>query len=137
MVTAPEASVLLTMCCARDHRKPDRFTTAAWAEDLADIDFQDAQTAILAHYRQSKEWLMPADIIREVRRVEAVRIAEGPNLDDLEPPAWLSNMEDGPEFVAAYSTWYKEQKWRIRRGLEPEVGAPVIPVARRSDQLVS
>lgn len=136
MVTAPEASVLLAMACARDHRKPDQWTVKAWAEDLDDVDFNDAQEAIRTHYRSSSDWLDAAQIRRTVRAMEAERIAAGPNLDDVEPPEWLTQMEDGPEFTAAYLGWYQEQKRRLRRGLPLDVGPEPVAVPRQWKQLV-
>lgn len=124
MVTAPEAAVLLGAACEYDNRRKNVDTVNAWAVALIHTDFQDALAAIHAHYAESTDWLTPSQVRAEVRRIEAVRVAEGPNLDELEPPEWLSNMDDGPEFVAAYSTWYKRQRWLLRRGMPLEVGPP-------------
>lgn len=137
MVTAPEAQALLLLAAGYDNRKPDQMVSRAWAEALADVDYQDARAFIVRHYQSTREWLMPSDIVADVRRVERERVANGPNLDELEMPVWLSSMEDGPDFVAAYSGWYKEQKRRIRRGEPVEVGPTPVLSERKLSELVS
>lgn len=68
-----EAWQLLTLASARDGRTVDRAVATVWADDLAGIDLYDAADAIKAHYQESTEWLMPAHIIRGVRKIHAAR----------------------------------------------------------------
>lgn len=138
MVTAPEAAALLALASGHDNRKPNPGTTRAWASTLADVDFQDACKVINMHYGSSREWIMASDIAAGVRALEAQRIAAAPELDELEPPAWLESMPDGPEFNRAYVEWRQEQARRIRRGEPLEVGpTPVLSERQWPKQLVS
>lgn len=72
-----EAALLLGMAAARDRRTIGDADVRAWAEDLDDIDFADAQAALRQHFRESTEWLMPVhirrratEIVRERHRIE-------------------------------------------------------------------
>ena len=124
MVTAPEAVALLALASGFDNRKPERETVRAWTEALADVDYDDARTVIVAHFHESTDWLMPAHIVRGVRDLERARVAAAPNLYDVEPPARVTQL-DGPAFDAAYLEWLQESHRRIRRGLPIETSDPV------------
>jgi hypothetical protein len=137
MVTAPEANVLLTLASQFDGREPDQYVTRAWAEALKDVDFTDAKQVMVDHYRREHWKITPSHIIAGVRALETERVANGPNLDELEPPERLTAMEDGPEFTAAYLDWYQEQRRRLRRGLPLEVGEPPALAERQWNALVS
>lgn len=137
MVTAPEAVALLATAAGFDGREVDRMQTQAWAEALADIDFTDARAVIVDHYRQEHWKVTPAHIIKSVRQIEADRIAAGPNIQELEPPEWITSMEDGPEFNAAFRDWLQDTHWRIRRGLPIECGEPPVLSSRQFSALVS
>lgn len=137
MVTAPEAAVLLSMAASFDGRESDQYQTRAWAEALNDIDFGDAKMVMVDHYRREHWKITPSHIVNGVRALEAERIANGPNLDELEPPERLTTMEDGPDFTAAYLDWYQEQRRRLRRGLPLEVGQTPALAERQWNALVS
>lgn len=133
MVTAPEAIALLTIASGFDNRQPDRDTPRFWAEALADVNYDDARTVIIEHFKHSTEWLMPAHIIKGVRKLESDRVESAPNVYELEPPTWVTELE-GEEFDAAYLVWIKEQARRVRRGEPVEAGPDPVPSPR---QLVS
>lgn len=133
MVTAPEAAALLAIASSFDNRAQNSAATRAWAEALADVDFGDAQTAIVNHYATSREWIMPADVLNGVRAIEAERVHEAPNVYELEPPTWVTELE-GEAFDAAYLAWIKEQGRRARAGLPLDAGPTPVPSPR---QLVS
>lgn len=137
MVTAVEAVALLAFASGHDHRKRDDDTAAAWAEALADINYEDARSVILNHYRTSTDWLMVAHIVNGVRALESARIAAAPNLDELEPPESVTSLPDGDQFTAAYLAWRKEQARRVRRGLPLQVGPSPVLSSRQWNQLVS
>lgn len=90
-----EAQALLTIAAAFDNRKPDPDAAKAWSVALDGLRFEDCRDAIVAHYRASSEWLMPAKVIGEVKRIRAKRIADHPaptppaDLDPVETCAWL------------------------------------------------
>lgn len=90
-----EAQVLLSMASAYDNRKPDPDAAKAWAAALDDLPFDDCRTALLAHYRTSQEWLMPAMVRTAVKRIRRDRLEKHPplvpppGLTDIEELAWL------------------------------------------------
>lgn len=138
MVTAPEAVALLHLASGFDNRKPDKDNTRAWAAVLADVDFEDAQTAIINHYRTNSDWIMPSDVVAGVRAIESERLAQAPNVYELEPPRSVTDL-DGEAFDAAYLAWVQETSRRIRRGLPIDTGtrAPAVDDPGRVKELVA
>jgi hypothetical protein len=68
-----EAFQLLTLASARDGRKVSQSVARVWADDLARIDIDVAVEAATLHYRESSDWLMPAHVIRNSKRVLEAR----------------------------------------------------------------
>lgn len=64
-----EIAQLLGLAAARDRRTVGTADVAAWFEDLGDLDFVDARTAISRHFRETTDWLMPAHIRRHVAAI--------------------------------------------------------------------
>jgi len=104
-MTPTEAAGLLTVAAAFDNRKPDADAAKAWSLALDGLRFIDCRDAIVAHYRVSSEWLMPAKVITEVRRIRSKRLAENP---EPAPPADLTPVET--------IAWLKEVRHRIADG---------------------
>jgi hypothetical protein len=73
VVKATEAAALLTVAAAFDNRKPDADQAKVWALALDGLRFIDCRDAIVTHYQSSREWLMPADVIRGVKRLRRDR----------------------------------------------------------------
>lgn len=73
-MNATEISALLTVCASFDQRKPNPETVPAWLAALGDLDFLPCRDAVVAHYQESREWIMPADIRGRVRRARATAI---------------------------------------------------------------
>lgn len=97
-MTPAEAQVLLSMCATVDNRKPDEDAARAWAAMLDDLRFDDCRIAVVEHYKTSTEWLMPAKVRADVRRIRARRIAEHPepipppDLSPRETAHWLADV---------------------------------------------
>lgn len=88
-----EAQVLLSMCATVDNRKPDEGAARGWAAMLDDVRFEDARVAVIEHYRTSTEWLMPAKVRTDVKRIRAKRIAAADG-ELLIPPDGLTEAEE-------------------------------------------
>jgi hypothetical protein len=82
-MTPAEAAALLSVAAAFDNRKPDPDAAQAWALALDGIPFTDARDAIVAHYRTTSDWIMPAAIRKHVSGIRSQRIKEA---GDLTPP---------------------------------------------------
>lgn len=92
-----EAAALLAVAAAFDNRKPDADAALAWSLALADFDFISARDAVVAHYRESRDWIMPSDIVARIRTIVANRLRL---FGTLTPPAEIQGEVDD------------EQRWR-------------------------
>ena len=106
-MTPQEAAALLTVAAAFDNRKPDPDAAQAWALALGDLPFTDCRDAIVAHYRKTTEWLMPAHVLELVKRVRDKRIADHEGA--LTPPP---HAREGD----AHRDWLREAKRRLGDG---------------------
>lgn len=104
-MTPAEAQLLLGIAASFDNRKPSEEAAIAWSHALGDLPYNDCRDAVVAHYRVSSEWLMPAKVITEVKRIRAKRINDHPPLT---PPSGLE--------PAQTIEWLKEQRRRIGNG---------------------
>jgi hypothetical protein len=111
-VKPTEAAALLTVAAAFDNRKPDADAAQAWAMALDDLPFADCRDAIVAHYRKTADWLMPAHVITAVRAVRTSRLEDAPVLT---PPPGPEGESDA-EMVARQLVWLKEARRRIANG---------------------
>jgi hypothetical protein len=113
-VTRSEIARLLAVIAAFDRRTVGDADVLAWHDVLGDLDFTDADTAAKAHYRDSREFLMPADVRHRVMRLREQRLSTGgdsavvPDADPDDVPAWLEALRAGrmrraspPQHVAA------------------------------------
>jgi hypothetical protein len=71
-----EAAALLTIAAAYDNRRPDADQAKAWAMALDDLRFEDCREVVVEHYRRSREWLMPVDVVSGVRRLRERRLLD-------------------------------------------------------------
>lgn len=76
-MTLEETVDLLTAAAAFDRRTVGKADAVAWHAVLGDLDFQDAQAAVIAHYRDSREWIMPADVRTRVKAMRRDRLERG------------------------------------------------------------
>lgn len=110
-MTPAEAAALLTVAASLDNRKPDEDAAKAWALVLDGLSFIECRDAIIAHYRASRDWIMPADIVNGVRRERVKRWdAYYTSFGFPVPPARLA---DDPQ---AGNRWIEEQRARIMSG---------------------
>lgn len=68
-MTPLETHDLLTFVSAYDNRRFDDATVYAWHEALGDVSFEDGRRAVIEHFANSTEYLMPAHV-----RLGAIRI---------------------------------------------------------------
>jgi hypothetical protein len=76
-MTPAETTDLLRLVQSLDNRQLEEITALAWAEVLANVAYQDAYRAVIAHFSDpDHEYFMPKHVIRHVNEVEAARRAE-------------------------------------------------------------
>ncbi|MCR6649747.1 MAG: hypothetical protein NVV70_17010 [Cellulomonas sp.] len=112
-MNAAEAALLLSMASAYDNRTVSEITARAWAEALSDVDVTDAKTVLVEHYRQSRVWLMPVDILDGVRDIRRARLRATP------VPVPEINPDDSRAYLAAY----KASVAGIAAGATRQIGA--------------
>lgn len=68
-----ELAQVLARIQAGDNRVVDRVTVEHWRETIGHLAFQDALEAVVMHFRESTDYLVPAHVIRNARRVRDAR----------------------------------------------------------------
>jgi hypothetical protein len=134
-----EAAALLTIAAAYDNRKPDPDAAKAWAMALHDVRFEDCRETVVEHYRHSREWLMPSDVLNGVAEIRSDRVTRFLQLlwqlqgqKHLTPPPSLA---DDP---AAENRWVADTFRLVRDGEithpdQIEDGRPAIETFERHD----
>lgn len=108
------AAALLMYAAAVDNRKDSEEAARAWAASLNDhVTIADGKTAIDSHRAVSTDWLLPAHINAEVRRMRRAR-TDAIGADEI-PPAELS------EHPMRALAWTREYRRAIGNGDLPEV----------------
>jgi hypothetical protein len=95
-MTPAETAEALTVAAAFDRRTIGEADVLAWHAALGDLDLDDVKDAIVGHYRDSRDWLMPADIRTRVKAVARVRADQHaaliPDADPDNPVAYIEAM---------------------------------------------
>lgn len=119
-MTPDEVIDLLTTAAAYDRRKVGKADVMAWHAAVKDLDFLDAQNAVIAHYTLSTDWLMPAHVRAGVKQIRTARLAihavpaPPPELTD-EPGIYQQAVQ---ELVAKLASGYVPPK-EITAGADP------------------
>jgi hypothetical protein len=87
-MTPSEAATVLTFAAAFDRRTVGETDARAWSMALPNVALDEAQAAIVEHYRESRDFMMPSDVLRIVRRIRGVRATM---LPDVVPPSELAD----------------------------------------------
>ena len=74
-----EVVLLLTLAGTFDYRKVGDADVEAWHLALDDIDLDDAKAAVVRHYRESTDRLMPAHVRQRVKTIRAERARHQPH----------------------------------------------------------
>lgn len=77
-MTRSEAAALLAFCAAYDQRTIGETDVLAWHEALdspwvPNIDLDEAQAAVVAHYRETPQRITVADVLKRVKTDRADR----------------------------------------------------------------
>lgn len=122
-----EVHALLVLCRGFDNRKQiDDLTVSAWLGALADAEPEDAQRAVVEHYRETKEFITVSDILAGARRIAKARAAAA---SDHAPGCW--NIV--PEFGAAAA----EQVRALPAGHQPAEGSGLRELHRMLEEIAA
>ena len=112
-MNAQEAAKVLAKAAAYDNRQATQAAALAWAEALdQDMPLQDALRLVGEHYRDERNWVMPADINRRWRTLGKARLEPATRMGLPEPPDELA---DDP---AAWVAWKKAQIAAVKAGCD-------------------
>jgi hypothetical protein len=103
---------LLSVVAAFDRRTVGEADAMAWHAVLGDLNFKDSRAAVYAHYRESREWIMPADIRQRVAAIRKQRI------DDAPPVGIPEDLADNP---IAGRDWKQRTLQAIADGEDPQL----------------
>jgi hypothetical protein len=92
-MTLDETIDLLATCAAYDRRTIGKTDAVAWHAVVGDLPFADAQQAVFAHYAESREWIMPADVRQRVKRKQRDEADRGRIHQILDPEAYRREVE--------------------------------------------
>lgn len=74
-MTSDEVWDLLEIIASIDRRKLGLTDRQVWEGLIGDLPAADAQAAVTAHYRETREWIMPADVRTRVKAMRRDRLA--------------------------------------------------------------
>src|SRR5215472_3174449 len=104
-MTKAEVARLLAVAAAFDQRTSGEEDDMAWLAAVGDLNFGDAREAVIAHYRDSTERIMPGHIRQRVKAMRADRLqrvplpAPAPELAD-EPGRYQQAIQAGARRIA-------------------------------------
>lgn len=84
-----ETHALLTLAATLDNRRFDDAAVVAWQEILADQPFDDCRTAVINHFRDSTEYLMPVHVVRGAEQIDQDRLRAARRAERLQAMAEL------------------------------------------------
>jgi hypothetical protein len=92
-MTLDETIDLLATCAAYDRRTVGKTDAIAWHAVVKDLPFEYAQQAVFAHYSESREFIMPADVRTRVRRRQRDEAEHGRIKQLLDPDAYRREVD--------------------------------------------
>jgi hypothetical protein len=109
-VNIAEAADVLAMAAAFDSRTVGKADILAWHAVIGHLEPSEARDAVVAHYSETRDRIMPVDVLTRVTKLRALRIAHaGP---EAVPDA-------DPDDVPAYQAALREGRFRVAAGLAP------------------
>jgi hypothetical protein len=107
----PEAiGDVLAVAAAFDNRTVGVADNAAWFKVIGHLNQAEVEDAIIAHYAETTDRIMPAHVLTRVGKIRALRLAHaGP---EAVPDA-------DPDDVPAYQAALREGRWRTANGAAP------------------
>lgn len=102
-MTSDEVWDLLELISSIDRRKVGLTDRQTWEGLVGDLSAADAQAAVIAYYRESREWIMPADVRARAKAMRRDRLdreivpppSADPGLYRAELQAGITRIADG------------------------------------------
>lgn len=120
-MTPDETIDLLTVAAAFDRRTTGESDVMAWHAAVGDLDFGDSRAAVIAHYQQSRDWVMPADVRTRVKAMRRDRLArEIIPAPPAEPGRYKAELDASIRRIADGRTAWLAIAAPVREGPPPE-----------------
>ena len=123
-MNAEQAGQVLAKCASYDRRKTGDADTIAWYQAIGDLAYDDCIAAVIAHYSETTDWIMPAHIRQRVKQAREARILAA---DIPAPP---------PEVAAdraAYRAALHAARVAAADGRDPEAAARLAVIQTRRE----
>ena len=117
-MNAEQAGQVLAKCASYDRRKTGEAEVIAWLQVLGDLRYADCEQAVIGHYAETREWIMPADIRIRVKEARHQRIKDAGGI-----PAPPPELLDDP---AAYGAALQAAATALADGRDPEAAMAAI-----------
>jgi len=126
-MTLSEICDLLSVIGAFDRRALGDADGHSWHAAIGDLNYEDARQAVIDHYGESAEWIMPAHVRQRIRETRLRR------LRDTEIPPPPPELTDDPD---AYRQWLRTATRIVADGGTAEqAAAAAVESTRRRLQL--
>jgi hypothetical protein len=125
-MNAEQAGQVLAKCASYDRRKTGDADTIAWYQVLGDLAYDDCIAAVIAHYGETTDWIMPAHIRNRVKEIRKQRIQDA----DMPPPP--------PELLDDTAAWcaaVRAAATAVADGRDPEAAMQAIAARSRRREL--
>lgn len=104
-MTPPQMADLLNLISSTDGRNLTQQMPSAWMDIIGDLDFQDSKAAVVRHFQESTEWLMPAHVRKGVRVIRDRRLVDaGPVLPNRADESQDNALKVAREITAAVAS---------------------------------
>jgi hypothetical protein len=123
-VNAKETARLLALCASYDRRKVGEADVLAWHRVLGDLPFADCEQAVIGHYTDSTDWIMPAHVRQRVETARRQRVF------DAGIPAPPPELLDDP---AAYGAALRAAATAIADGQDPDAAMQAVTATTRRE----
>lgn len=125
----PEVVVLLTLAGTYDYRKVGDADVESWHLALGDVDFDDAKNAVVRHYREFTDRLMPAHVRNGVKVIRDERRRLEPSEARALPSPFEEDINRQVRMEAGAAT-VREVLSRLTAHLEGKSAPPVSAMER-------
>jgi hypothetical protein len=125
-MSAEDMGRLLAKCASYDRRKVGEADIIAWLQVLGDLAYDDCAAAVIAHYGETTDWIMPAHVRSRVREIRRQRIQDA----DMPPPP--------PELLDDTTAWraaVRAAAIAVADGRDPEAAMQAIARTARPAEL--
>lgn len=92
-MTPEETGKILGLCASYDNRNTDDSVTYAWFRVIGDLPYAECENAVIAHYADSREWIMPADVRTRVKRKQRELADRGRIRELLDPDTYRQQVQ--------------------------------------------